>query len=61
MPELLENKEIDLSDRSSQFTVYLKDGSTEKVEASELGSYLENNADKLETRKFTPRRRQLPD
>lgn len=61
MPELLENKKIDLSDRSSQFTVKLKDGSTEKIEASELGRYLEDNTDKIETRKFTPRRRRLPD
>jgi hypothetical protein len=61
MPELLEHQAIALSDSPTEFTVHLKDGSTDKIELSELGSYFENNADKIEVRKFTPRRHRLPD
>jgi|GEM_PF-1854202 hypothetical protein len=64
MPELIKNEVIDLInliDSNPQFTIHLKDGSTDKARLFELGSYFEINADTIQLQKLTPRRRRFSD
>ncbi len=53
MPELLENKEISLSDRMVK--VDLVDGNTVAVELDQLADYVNQNQENIKFHKFSPR------
>jgi len=59
MPELLENREIPLSDRNEDDVLMtealMKDGTTVQVEVNKLHEFWAINKDNIQTQKFTPR------
>jgi hypothetical protein len=60
MPELLENKEIALSDRRQDDAVItetlMKDGSTIQVEVDKLAEFWAAKKENIQPQKFSPRR-----